>query len=295
MKYRVRHVTRYDYRTPANLGVHLAHLRPRKLAVQRVLQAEVRAAPAVSWRHEGHDHFGNDVTWLFLDAAHAAFEVTAEATVDVLFPQPPQPNDTAAWEAIARIAMNGGASGWQAAEFVYDSPLAPMDADARAYATASFRTGRPILAALLELNARIKHDFTFRSGVTTTATQIRDVLRRREGVCQDFAHMMISMLRCHGVPARYVSGYIRTRPAPGQPRRLGVDQSHAWVAAWLGPEHGWIDLDPTNGIVVRDEHVVLGWGRDYSDVAPLCGVILGGGDQALSVEVQLEALTDQDA
>jgi transglutaminase-like putative cysteine protease len=288
-------VTRYDYRTPADLGVHLAHLRPRKLPMQRVLHAEVRAAPVVSWRRDGRDHFGNDVTWLFLDAAHAAFEVTAEATVEVLFPEPPEPNGTLAWEAVVRVAAAGGAPGWQAAEFVYDSPLAPMDMDARAYATPSFRAGRPILAALLELNTRIKRDFAFRAGVTTTATPIRDVLRRREGVCQDFAHMMISMLRCHGVPARYVSGYIRTRPAAGQPRRLGVDQSHAWVGAWLGQEHGWVDLDPTNGIVVHDEHVVLGWGRDYSDVAPLRGVILGGGEQTLSVEVQLEALTDQDA
>ncbi len=295
MKYRVRHVTRYDYRTPADLGVHLAHLRPRKLPVQRVLEAEIRAAPVVSWRREGRDHFGNDVTWLSLDAAHAAFEVTAEATVDVLFPKPPEPGETPAWEAVAQIAADGSAAGWHAAEFVYDSPLAPTDPDARSYAAASFRAGRPILVSLLELNARIKRDFRFRAGVTTTTTPIRDVLRKREGVCQDFAQMMISMLRCHGVPARYVSGYIRTRPAPGQPRRLGADQSHAWVSAWLGPEHGWVDLDPTNGIVVRDEHVVLGWGRDYSDVTPLRGVILGGGEQTLSVEVQLEPLTDQDA
>ncbi len=292
MIYRVRHATRYDYRTPADLGVHLAHLRPRHLPVQTVLRSEVRAAPAVSWRHEGRDHFGNDVTWLFLDAAHAAFEVTSESTVDVLFPELPAAEDTPTWEAAALAAAEGGKAGWQAAEFVFDSPLAPSDPDARAYAAVSFPRGRPALAALLELNARIKRDFTFRPGVTTTATPIRDVLRRREGVCQDFAHMMISMVRAFGVPARYVSGYIRTRPAVGQPRRLGADQSHAWVGAWLGPDFGWVDLDPTNGIVVHDEHVVLGWGRDYSDVAPLRGVILGGGEQALSVEVHLEALSE---
>jgi transglutaminase-like putative cysteine protease len=293
--YRVRHTTRYDYRSPADLGVHLAHLRPRHLPVQAVLHSEVRAAPAVSWRHEGRDHFGNDVTWLFLDAAHAAFEVTAEATVDVLFPELPAAGATPAWEVVAGVAAKGGAEGWEAAEFAFDSPLAPIDPEARAYAALSFLPRRPALVALLELNARIKRDFTFRPGVTTTATPIRDVLRRREGVCQDFAHMMISMVRAFGVPARYVSGYIRTRPAEGQPRRLGADQSHAWVGAWLGPEHGWVDLDPTNGIVVHDEHVVLGWGRDYSDVAPLRGVILGGGEQALSVEVHLEALTDANA
>ncbi len=292
MIYRVRHVTRYDYRSPVNLSVHLGHLRPRRLLSQQVLSAEVRAAPAVSWRREGSDHFGNDVTWLSLDAPHAAFEVTAEATVDVRFPDPPDPAATPSWETVAQVAAAGGPDGWQAAEFVFDSPLAQAPEEAQAYAASSFTPKRPILAVLLDINARIKRDFTFRSGVTTTSTPIREVLRRRQGVCQDFAHLMISLLRSFGIPARYVSGYIRTFRSPGQPRRLGADQSHAWVGAWLGPQHGWVDLDPTNGIVVRDEHVMLGWGRDYSDVAPLIGVILGGGKQTLSVEVELVALDD---
>jgi transglutaminase-like putative cysteine protease len=249
----------------------------------------------VSWRREGSDHFGNDVTWLSLDAPHAVFEVTAEATVDVRFPDPPDPAATPSWETVAQIAAAGGPDGWQAAEFVFDSPLAQVPEEARAYAAASFTPKRPILGVLLDINARIKRDFTFRSGVTTTSTPIREVLRRRQGVCQDFAHLMISLLRSFGIPARYVSGYIRTFRSPGQPRRLGADQSHAWVGAWLGPQHGWVDLDPTNGIVVRDEHVMLGWGRDYSDVAPLIGVILGGGKQTLSVEVELVALGDEAA
>jgi transglutaminase-like putative cysteine protease len=137
--------------------------------------------------------------------------------------------------------------------------------------------------------ARIRADFVFRAGVTTVTTQIATVLERREGVCQDFTHLMIAALRALGLPARYVSGYVRTRPPPGGIRLMGADQSHAWVAAWLGPAHGWIDLDPTNNMVVRDEHVVLGWGRDYSDVSPLRGVILGGGRHALTVSVDLEA------
>ena len=155
----------------------------------------------------------------------------------------------------------------------------------------AFRPGRPVLEALLDLNASIRRDFTFRAGVTTTSTRIVEVLRRREGVCQDFTHLMISALRGFGLPARYVSGYIRTDVATRV--RLGADQSHAWVGCWLGPEHGWIDLDPTNGIVVRDEHVVLGWGRDFGDVTPLRGVILGGGEQTLSVEVVLEEVATQ--
>lgn len=288
MIYRVRHVTRYDYQTPVDLGAHLAHLRPRPLPQQTILRAGVHAAPAVSWRRDGSDHFGNAVTWLFLDVAHAAFQVIADATVDVEFPAPPDPAATPAWETVARLAWAAGPAAWQAAEFLFDSARAPAGAEARAYAAASFTPGRPVLAALLELNGRIRRDFTFRPGVTTTSTPIAEVLRRREGVCQDFTHLMISALRAFGLPARYVSGYIRTRPSRSQARRLGADQSHAWVGAWLGPEHGWLDLDPTNGIVVRDEHVVLGWGRDFGDVTPLRGVILGGGEQTLSVEVVLE-------
>jgi transglutaminase-like putative cysteine protease len=286
--YHVRHVTRYDYQTPVDLGAHLAHLRPRALPHQKVLRAGVHAAPAVSWRRDGSDHFGNEVTWLFLDVAHAAFQVIADATVEVGFPAPPDPAMTPPWETVARDAWAAGAMAWQAAEFVFDSARAPADTQARTYATPSFAPGRPVLAALLELNDRIRRDFTFRPGVTTTSTPIGEVLRRREGVCQDFTHLMISALRAFGLPARYVSGYIRTHPSRSQTRRLGADQSHAWVGAWLGPEHGWLGLDPTNGIVVQDEHVVLGWGRDFGDVTPLRGVILGGGEQTLTVEVVLE-------
>lgn len=293
MIYRVRHVTRYDYQSPVNLGAHLAHLRPRPLRHQKVLQAGVQAAPAVSWRRDGTDHFGNEVTWLFLDVAHAAFQVIADATVDVSFPAPPDPAATPAWETVSRQAREAGPAAWQAAEFIFDSPYAPADNGARDYAARCFTPGRTMLDALLDLNTGIRRDFTFRSGVTTTRTKIAEVLHRREGVCQDFTHLMISALRAFGLPARYVSGYIRTRPARGRAARLGADQSHAWVGCWLGPEHGWVDLDPTNGIVVRDEHVVLGWGRDFGDVTPLRGVILGGGEQTLSVEVVLEETATQ--
>jgi transglutaminase-like putative cysteine protease len=286
--YRVRHVTRYDYQTPVDLGAHLAHLRPRPLPFQRVVRASVQAAPAVSWRRDGHDHFGNEITWLFLDVAHGVFQVTGDAVVDVEFPATPEPAGTLPWEAVARLAAEAGPACWQAAEFVFDSRRAPADKGAGAYAADCFPPGRPILAALLELNSRIRRDFAFRAGVTSTSTPIGEVLRRRQGVCQDFTHLMISALRAFGLPARYVSGYIRTRPLRGETRRFGADQSHAWVGAWLGPEHGWVDLDPTNGIVIHDEHVVLGWGRDFGDVTPLRGVILGGGSQSLSVEVDLE-------
>ncbi|HUB14729.1 MAG TPA: transglutaminase family protein [Acetobacteraceae bacterium] len=288
MIYRVRHLTSYEYQAPVALSAHLAHLLPRQLPVQRVLSARVTATPAASWRRDRRDHFGNDVTWLFFDTAHANLAVTGEAVVDVSFPDPPPPETTLPWDSLRVTARRGGPDAWQPAEFLFDSPLAPADAAAAAYAAPSFPPGRPALSALLELNARIRRDFTFRPGVTTTSTTIPEVLSRREGVCQDFAHLMIGALRGLGVPARYVSGYIRTRAPTDGVRRLGADQSHAWVGCWLGPEHGWIDLDPTNGLVVKEEHVVLGWGRDFRDVTPLRGVILGGPEHELSVRVELE-------
>ncbi len=288
MIYRLRHVTRYAYGGPVDLAAHMLHLRPRPLpGAQRVLDAVIGAAPAAARWRDGTDHFGNPVTWLFLDTPHPEFEVTAEAVVEVGFPPPPDPDATLPWEAV--VAAARGPAGWAAAEFALDSPMAPAHAGAADFAAPSFPPGRPVLAALLDLNARIRRDFTFRAGVTTVATPIAEVLARREGVCQDFTHLMIGALRGLGLPARYVSGYLRTRPPPGQPRRRGADQSHAWVGSWLGPEHGWVDLDPTNALVVRDEHVVLGWGRDYADVSPVRGVVLGGGAaHSLSVSVDLE-------
>lgn len=290
MIYRVRHTTRYAYGRPVDLAAHMLHLRPRPLAWQRVLSERLLVDPAPARRRDGLDHFGNPVTWLFLDLPHPAFEVTAEAEVEVRFPDPPPPDATPPWEAVAEAARWGGPGAWEAAEFGFGSQMAPAHAAAGAYAAPSFPPGRPVLEALLELNARIRREFAFRAGVTTISTPIDRVLERREGVCQDFTHLMLGALRSLSLPARYTSGYIRTRPPPGQARRRGADQSHAWVGCWLGPEHGWVDLDPTNDVVVREEHVVLGWGRDFGDVSPLRGVILGGGAHSLTVGVDLEPL-----
>ena len=288
MRYRVRHTTTYEYAESVDLASHMLHLSPRPLDHQRVVSAAMATAPEGGRRREGADYFGNPVTWLFLDQPHERFEVTAEAVVEVGFPAPPAPEATPAWEAVAAIAAKGGSAGYKAAEFAFASPMVPLDPAALEYAAASFPAGRCALAGLFDLNARIRQDFSFRAGATTIATPIATVLRLRAGVCQDFTHLMIAGLRALGLPARYVSGYIRTRPPPGAAPRRGADQSHAWVGAWLGPDHGWIDLDPTNGLVVQDEHVVLSWGRDYGDISPVRGVILGGGKHKLSVSVDLE-------
>jgi transglutaminase-like putative cysteine protease len=284
-RYRLSHISRYSYGSSVDLAAHMVHLRPRPLRTQRILSERIVTAPLPGRRRDGTDHFGNHITWLFLDLPHADFEITAESIVEVGGPEPPLPEDTPAWELVVAAAQS--CAGWRAAEYCFDSPLVPRLAEATSYAAASFRADRPVLAGLLELNARIRADFAYRSGVTHVSTSVAELLRKRAGVCQDFAHVMISALRGLGLPARYVSGYIRTHPPPGQPRRVGADQSHAWVGCWLGHDHGWVDLDPTNGILVRNEHVILGWGRDYTDVSPVRGVILGGGDHGLTVNVDL--------
>jgi transglutaminase-like putative cysteine protease len=288
MKYHVRHVTTYRYADPVDLASHMLHLAPRRLAHQSVLVSDILASPEPARVAERTDHFGNGVAWLFMDRPHDRFEVTLDATVDVLFPHPPEADCTLPWEDVAAAARQGGAAGWQAAEFVFDSPMAPADAGAGDYAAVSFPPGRPVLAGLLDMMGRIRREFAFRSGVTSISTPVARVLAQRAGVCQDFTHLMIAGLRALGLPARYVSGYLRTRPPPGTVVRRGADQSHAWVSAWLGPTHGWVDLDPTNDLVVRDEHVVLAWGRDYSDISPVRGVILGGGRHTVSVAVDLD-------
>ncbi|WP_291297273.1 transglutaminase family protein [Elioraea sp.] len=293
MRYRVTHVTTYAYGEVVDLAAHLLHLSPRALPGQVVLAAALTAKPAPVRMNTGMDHFGNDVTWMFIETPHDTFRVTLDAEVEAEFAPPPPANATMPWERVAAIAAHAGGEGWRAAEFACGSAMAPEDDAAGAYASDSFPAGRPILAALLDLQGRIKRDFAFRTGVTTVSTPIAQVLASRAGVCQDFAHVMIAGLRRLGLPARYVSGYVRTRPRPGQKRRQGADQSHAWVGAWLGPEHGWVDLDPTNDIIVAEEHVVLGWGRDYADVSPLRGVLLGGGAHALSVSVDLDPMQEE--
>ena len=287
MSLHVSHVTEYEYAHPVELAAHLVHLRPRALPWQTVERFTLVATPEPDLIRWGTDHFGNAVAWLFLDRAHAAFRVATEAVVAVQRREPPSAGQTPAWEHVARAAQRPAAAR-EAAEFTFGSTMAPTGPAAHAYAAPSFPPGRPVLAGLLELMARIGADFRFDSGVTTVSTPVERVMQLRAGVCQDFAHLMIAGLRGLGLPARYVSGYLQTRPPPGQPKRRGADASHAWVSCWLGPVHGWVDLDPTNNLVVGDEHVWLGWGRNYADVSPIRGMLLGGGRHTLKVAVDID-------
>ena len=283
---RVEHVTEYAYTSRVELAAHLLHLRPRTLPWQSVLRFALRAEPSPDRVRWGTDHFGNPVAWLFLDRGHNRLVVATEAVVAIEGQPAPPTRETPTWEYVAHLAQRP-ASAREASEFVFSSAMAPIDPAVLAYAASSFPRGRPVLAGLLDLMARIGREFRFDPEVTTVSTPVERVLQLRAGVCQDFAHLMIAGLRGLGLPARYVSGYLRTVPAPGQERLRGADHSHAWVSCWMGPVHGWIDLDPTNDLVVGDEHVWLAWGRDYADVSPIRGVLLGGGQHVLRVSVDI--------
>ncbi len=282
--YRLHHATTYDYAEPVVIGTHFMHLLPRDRPGQFVREAQLDISPAPDNRRDEIDHFGNHTTSVSLTGGHKQFAVSLSATVEVSQPPPPPPEQTPRWEAIAAW----GPQDPEVAEFCLPSKLAMPEGEIADYAAVSFLPGRKILEALLELNQRIFNEMNYKPGVTNNFTTALQILHTRTGVCQDYAHFMLACLRALGLPGRYVSGYLRTLPLPGQVKRRGADQSHAWVGAWLGPEIGWVDFDPTNNLLVSDEHVTLSWGRDFSDVSPLRGIILGGGRHMLHVGVDLE-------
>ncbi len=284
MIYRLHHATTYDYAEPVVLGTHFMHLLPRVRPGQIIREAQLDISPKPDSRRNEIDHFGNHTTTVSMTAPHRQFMVALSATVDVVQPQPPPAAATMAWSDIAALALDDP----EVAEFCLPSNLATPSPELAAYAVASFPPRRPVLAGLLDLNKRIFDDMAYRSGVTHTGTTAAQTLKSKAGVCQDYAHLMIAGLRAIGLPARYVSGYLRTWPVAGEVRRRGADQSHAWISSWLGAEVGWVDFDPTNNLLVSDEHVTLAWGRDFQDVSPLRGIILGGGRHSLRVNVDLD-------
>jgi transglutaminase-like putative cysteine protease len=284
MIYCLHHATIYEYADPVVLGTHFMHLLPRERPGQVVHEAQLDISPTPDNRRDEMDFFGNHTTSVAVAGMHRQFTVTLSAIVEVSQPAPPLAEETLRWEAIAAYAINDP----DVAQYCLPSPLATPGGEIADYAALSFLPGRNILEAVLELNRRIWTDMTYRPGVTNNCTTALHTFSARAGVCQDYAHFMIACLRALGLPGRYVSGYLRTLPPPGQVKRRGADQSHAWVACWLGPDVGWVDFDPTNDLLVRDEHVTLAWGRDFRDVSPLRGIILGGGRHTLRVHVDLD-------
>lgn len=288
MQYLLSHRTSYSYASTVDSAQHIAHLRARPFPGQTVKSMGITTSPQPALAVQHIDHFGNLIDIYRIDTPHTRFDIEVRAEVDVRFPDPPAGKDTPAWEEV-RAALNGGGfpTPIEASEFVYASPLVPLDAALREYGAKSFTPGRPILEAVSDLKKRIKTDFDYHPGATDISTPLADVFTGKAGVCQDFAHVMIAACRTHGLAAGYVSGYIRTVHSKEEAALRGSDASHAWVAVWCGDKAGWVHLDPTNDLIAKEDHVAVAWGRDFSDVSPLRGVILGGESHSYGVDVTL--------
>jgi len=287
MEYRVRHRTTYRYLQDVSYSCHLSHLVPRATPTQLVYETALTLTPTPGRQLSRPDYFGNIAEWFFMDQPHANLEVLSESRVRVDAPAENDPEKSEPWEAVRqKLERASDDESRDAVQYIFDSPLTPFQSDIAAYAARSFPSGHPLLAGAIDLMARIHADFRYDTTVTDAMTTVDRVFEIRAGVCQDLTHVGIACMRSLGLPARYVSGYLLTQPLPGQPRLLGADASHAWFSVWA-PPFGWVDLDPTNNILRGEKHVTVAWGRDYSDVAPLNGIVTGGGDHVIEVGVDV--------
>ena len=290
MQYHVRHTTRYRYSEMVPLCHNEVHLLPRNLSRQRCIDAWLHISPSPTVHHERKDFFGNRVVYFSIEEPHTTLEVTAQSELELLPMPPPDLETTVAWEVVQtslRQETNRGAL--EARQFLLDSPFITAPMPFAEYAQASFVAGRPLLSAVQDLMRRIHSEFTYDPQFTTVATPVSEVFAHQRGVCQDFAHFAIACLRALGLAARYVSGYLETLPPKDQPKLVGTTASHAWVSVYC-PELGWVDFDPTNNLVPSTQHIVVAWGRDYSDVTPVKGTILGGVEHELQVEVEVKKI-----
>ena len=287
MNYLVRHRTTYRYLQDVSHSWHLAHLRPRITPLQSVHDSSIMLSLETASRVAREDYFQNPCEWFSIDRPHTHLEVLAESRVTVQ-PAPARASrDSASWEAVRAMLENPqDEDDRDAVQYLFDSPLTKSRSDFAGYGGVSFPPGRPLLAGAIELMNRIHQDFRYDTTVTDVSTPLDRVFEIRAGVCQDLAHVGIAAMRALGLPARYISGYLLTQPPPGKARLLGSDASHAWFSVWA-PPFGWVDLDPTNNLLVGESHVTAAWGRDYSDVAPVAGIILGGHDHVVEVGVDV--------
>jgi len=287
LKYHVKHVTQYDYSEPVTLSHNVARLRPREHKSQKCLSHELTVTPAPRMRAYWQDYFGNHTDYFSFQQSHKELRVVAESVVEVFAPAAVGASSAASWkESREELRTSRDPVMIAAREFCFDSPHVTADMELAEYALPSFKPGSTLFDCSLDLARRIHNEFEFDPGSTTVETPVSEVLETRHGVCQDFAHLQIGCLRALGLAARYVSGYLVTTPPPGKQRMQGADVSHAWISVFI-PGRGWADFDPTNGIVPSDQHVTLGWGRDYDDIGPIRGVLVGGRCQHLRVSVDV--------
>ena len=290
MDYRITHTTSYEYAQSVAVSHHAARFQPLKNTVQWVAGFDLDISPKPALTKTRTDYFGNKVCTFTIQEIHKRLEVTARSRVTVYAPTQIALELSQPWQEVReRFRDPVSPADVQPYEFVLDSQLVVSAQHRADYARESFTGGTPFLVGVRDLTRRIFRDFKYDPRATTVATPLREVWEKRRGVCQDFAHVAIACLRSLGLPARYVSGYLRTRPPAGRPRLVGADASHAWFAAYC-PQVGWVDFDPTNDIIPTDEHITVAVGRDFSDVSPLSGVLSGGGEHEVDVSVDVEPL-----
>lgn len=286
MKYRIVHRTLYDNTQPVSVGHNEAWLTPRNTARQRVISHHIDIDPQPSTRGTLTDYFENTVTQFLFNQGYSKLTISATNEVEML-PHEGKSEPGPSWEnVLEEVRAHAAPEALQAYEFTFDSPRCRRANEFADYGRELCLPGLPIHTLLADLLKRFDRDFQYQSGTTTVSTPVEQVFRQRRGVCQDFAHLLISILRSLGFAARYVSGYLRTLPPPGKPRMVGADASHAWISVYAG-SLGWIDLDPTNSQFPSTDHITLAWGRDYTDVAPVKGVYIGGSSPQLKVSVDV--------
>lgn len=282
MKLLATHITRYWYSGPVSMCHTEVHLHPRPRKHQTILEFALDITPTPDALLSHEDYFGNEVTFFSIAEPHRELIITSRSLVNLQASVPPALELSPAWEHVRdEVARRDTPETFEAGQFVFESPSITVGAPFAQYAASSFSAGRPLLSSVEDLSRRIFTEFRYDRRATTIGTPIYDVLKSRRGVCQDFAHLMIACLRSLRLPARYVSGYVRSGGD-----FAGDEASHAWVSVWC-PVFGWQDFDPTNNAMPRGEHFTVAWGRDYSDVTPVKGVALGGGEQVISVSVDV--------
>lgn len=290
MRYDVRHETEYGYSQPVTIGHSVLHLKHRPVDHQHILSNSIDIVPRPAVIADRVDYFGNPMLFTTVQQPHQSMTILAQSVVEVERVEPLIEGVSLPWEKVREsLPSDITPAGLDAYQHTFDSPMTGGSAEFEAYARKSFTSGRSMFDASRDLTSRIYHEFKFDPTTTNVATPVAQVFEQRSGVCQDFAHLMIACLRSLGLPARYVSGYLRTEPPPGQERLEGADASHAWVGVY-SPDFGWVDFDPTNDKVVGCDHITLAWGRDYSDVAPVKGQILGGGEHWVEVRVDIRPI-----
>ncbi len=287
MNYVITHTTVYEYSEAVTVSHHAARLKPRMTEVQDRQDFTLRILPEPSVWNRRTDYFGNRVAFFGIQEIHRRLEITAVSRVSVKRQTPPVPGLSPEWEQVADLFRDPvSPEVVEPYQYCFSSPLLRVSMELADYAAGSFKAGTPLLTGVLDLTKRIHKDFKYDPVATTVATPLEMVLKHRRGVCQDFAHLAIASLRSLGLPARYVSGYLRTHAAPGKARLVGADASHAWFSVFC-PSVGWIDFDPTNNLLPAEEHITVAYGRDFSDVSPVSGIITGGGQHEVKVSVDV--------